>query len=126
MSDGDWYVLVEAMRDEDWVLVRTVHVEGDRAQALVRAAELTRTCGPSGSDRPGDDGSTYGRRVFRASETGWLVDLVRSRWSDVAKSVWTTSHVLRISVAELEYAQELVPVEPPPARKGVLRRARGR
>ncbi|MFG2328342.1 hypothetical protein ACGFMM_01825 [Streptomyces sp. NPDC048604] len=125
MSGGGWYVLVEGRKYGDaWELVRTVHVEGDRAQALARAAQLTRACRSEGKEWPADTIPQVGRRVFRTSEASWLVEILRSHWDDETKEPSTSSYVLRVSVAELEYAEELVPVEPPVRSR--LRRALGR
>ena len=120
MSGGDWYVLVETGTGADGrqELRRAIHVEGGREQAVARAAELARTCAANGEDGP----SSAGRRVFRISETSWLVEHLRSYWADGRARNYATP--LRISVGELEYAKEVVPAEPPP--KGVLRRALGR
>lgn len=121
---GDWYVLVEGTQYDDWVLVRTVHVEGDRAQAIARATELTRACRGGGKEWPADTIPQVGRRVFRTSESSWLVEILHSHWHDEKKEPYTSSFVLRVSVAQLEYSEELVPVEPPI--KSRLRRALGR
>lgn len=121
---SDWYVLVEGTRYDDWVLLRTVHVAGDRAQAVARATELTRACRDDGKEWPADTIPQVGRRVFRTSEASWLVEILRAHWSDETKESRTRSRVLRITVAQLEHAEELVPVEPPV--KSRLRRALGR
>ncbi|WP_432059218.1 hypothetical protein [Streptomyces sp. S1] len=121
---GSWWILVETTTwtHREWELVRTVPVDGDRDRALARAAELARTCGASGGDS--DDPGATGRRVFRVSETNWLVEIVRSHWDEsTERSATTTTHV-RVSAAVLEHTHEPPPVEPPP--RGRLRRALGR
>lgn len=121
---SDWYVLVEGARYDDWVLLRTVHVDGDRAQAVARATELTRACRDDGKEWPADTIPQVGRRVFRTSEVSWLVEILRSHWHDEKKEPYTSSRLVRFSVAQLEHAEELVPAEPPV--KSRLRRALGR
>lgn len=62
----------------------------------------------------------YGRLVFQTSPTSWLVEqtwLVRYDRSD---SPSTLSQLLRICVAELVFARDPAPADPP--RKGWLRR----
>ncbi|WP_432120429.1 hypothetical protein [Streptomyces sp. S1] len=121
---GSWWILVETTTwtHREWELVRTVPVDGGRDRALARAAELARTCGASGGDS--DDPGATGRRVFRVSETNWLVEIVRSHWDESTGLPATTTTHVRVSAAVLEHAHEPPPAEPPP--RGRLRRALGR
>ncbi|WP_418956776.1 hypothetical protein [Streptomyces tritici] len=124
MSGGDWYVLVEGMKYSDaWELLRAVHVEGDRERAIARAVELTRAVRPGGEEWPADTIPSVGRRVFRTSETSWLVEVLYSHWHDEKREAYTSSKCLKVSVAPLEHAEEVVPAAPP---RGRLRRAFGR
>ncbi|MFJ4329138.1 hypothetical protein ACIP3A_39345 [Streptomyces tricolor] len=123
MSAGSWWVLVEASVGGDfrWELVRAIPVDGGRDGAVDRAAELARTCSDSGYEAK--EPKTYGRRIFRIAETGWLVEVGRSYWSSDTKSSITTKSHVRITVGELEHERE-TPVAQPPA-KGRLRRVLG-
>ncbi|MFE0583508.1 hypothetical protein [Streptomyces sp. NPDC058874] len=114
-----WYVLVEAnvsySGDSTWELVDKIPVDGGRETALARAEEISRTY-----VRWAVDPEKYGRLVFQTSPTSWLVEqtwLVRYDRSD---SPSTLSQLLRICVAELVFARDPAPADPP--RKGWLRR----
>lgn len=119
-SAGQWYVLVEANRSEVWRLAEKVHVEGGREEALRRAEEMSLSY-----DRSFHAPDGYGRTVFRTSESSWLVELTESHWSERFNELFTSSAHFRISVGELTFVRETPPVEPPPAKKGRLRRAVG-
>ncbi|MFD9464573.1 hypothetical protein [Streptomyces sp. NPDC060027] len=123
-SDAQWYVFVEANSDHPsettWELQEKHHVEGDRAAALSRAEEICRTWSPGYWEL-----EDSGRRVFRASETGWFVEVTRERWDKERDRALTTSKFLRVTVAELVYAKEAPPAQPPEKKDGIMRRAFG-
>lgn len=122
-SRGEWYVLVEANEggaDTKWRLRDKVYAEEGREQALALAEEWTLTCGWRGgrSDAPEKEG----RRVYRLSETSWLVEIEHPYWSDSRGAVTLDCHV-RVSVAELVHVKEHTPARPPAPKSGVLSRA---
>lgn len=127
MSGGrGWWILVQAPvtrgGDSTLQLIRTIPVDGGRDQAVDQAAEVARTCSDAGYKAR--EPEAYGRRVFRAGETVWLVETSRSHWSDGVGSITSTS-LVQVSVAELEYEHE-TPLAEQPDKKGVLRRALGK
>jgi hypothetical protein len=124
---GGWWILVEG--PEDLVgdtrshLIQTIPVDGGRDQAVAQAAEVARTCRP---DIYGvEDPEEYGRRVFRLAETDWLVELSRKACPEGYTFAVTWTALIRISVAELEYAHE-APAPERPAKKSKLRRGIGK
>ncbi|KUN72945.1 hypothetical protein AQJ46_11185 [Streptomyces canus] len=121
---SEWYVLVETNNgwsDGNWLLHDKVHVAGGREQAVARAEELTRS---NVERRTGDD-PHRGHLVFRTSETSWLLEFTKSRWSEPFDHATEDSSYARISVAELISSAEARPVERPAPEKGRLRRAFG-
>jgi hypothetical protein len=120
----EWYVLVETNNgysDGNWLLRDKVHVAGGREQAVAHAEELTRS---SVERRTGGD-PHRGHRVFRTSETSWLLEFTQSRWYEPRDRATENSSYARISVAELISSAEARPAERPAPEKGRLRRALG-
>lgn len=115
-SRSGWWILVEGpeglyREDARLCLLQAIPCDGGPDQAVAQATAVARTYVPS---RYGElNAEACGRRVFRATDRNWIVELAVKTWPDSYRFPITRTAIMRITIAELEYEQEALDPERP-------------